>query len=199
MKDDGHTGHRVLGSNDTDAVTTIDKTMSLPPSLAFTYLESPVGPLLLAGDGAALHLVSFPEGSKARRPMPGWQREDRLFADSIDQLQRYFSGELKVFTLALHLSGTSFQNSVWNALSAIPFGRTMSYGELAHRLDRPNASRAVGAANGANPIPIILPCHRVIGADGSLTGFGGGLETKRYLLAHEQRKLGAAAEQLDLF
>ena len=106
------------------------------------------------------------------------------------QLRAYFAGELTRFDLPLHLGGTAFQNTVWTALVDIPVGETVSYGELACRIGRPTASRAVGAANGANPLPIVLPCHRVVGADGSLTGFGGGIETKRTLLAHERRLAG---------
>ena len=107
----------------------------------------------------------------------------------------YFAGELTRFDLRLHLAGTAFQNAVWAALCDIPFGETVSYGALASRIGKPMASRAVGAANGANPLPIVVPCHRVIGADKSLTGFGGGIETKRFLLAHEQRLSGKEGTQ----
>jgi len=144
----------------------------------------------VAGDGHRLHRVGFPAGSRTRRPDPEWQRDDSLFTGVFAQLRAYFAGELTGFDLPLHIGGTAFQNAVWTALADIPFGETVSYGELAGRIGRPTASRAVGAANGANPLPIVLPCHRVVGADGSLTGFGGGIETKRALLAHERRLAG---------
>lgn len=154
--------------------------------LAFGYFDSPVGPLLIAGDADRLHLISFPTGRRAEAPEADWRRDDSLFLETIDQLRAYFAGTLTRFDLPLRLAGTTFQNKVWTALCDIPFGETVSYGELASRIGKPTASRAVGAANGANPLPIVVPCHRVIGSDRSLTGFGGGLETKRFLLAHEQ-------------
>ena len=153
--------------------------------LSYTYLESPVGRLLLAGDDDALHFVSFPSGDKAIRPKPEWIRSERPFDEAKRQLVAYFKGELRQFDLPLVLTGTDFQKRVWNTLKTIPYGETRSYGWLAQRIGRPTASRAVGAANGANPIPIIIPCHRVIGSNGALTGFGGGIETKKFLLALE--------------
>ena len=156
------------------------------PSLAYRYVESPVGRMLIAGDAAAVHLISFAKESAARLKAD-WRRDDGLLAAAAGQLERYFSGELTEFDLSLKFSGTPFQNKVWAALRAIPFGTTISYGELAAHIGKPTASRAVGAANGANRLPLVVPCHRVIGADGSLTGFGGGLDTKRFLLAHEQK------------
>lgn len=152
----------------------------------YTYLESPIGPLLLAGDGVRLSKVGFPNGKGRVAPRDDWRRDDDQFVEARAQLSAYFAGELRSFDLELMPVGSPFQLSVWQALTAIPYGATTSYGELAHRIGRPSASRAVGAANGANPIPIIVPCHRVIGASGALTGFGGGIETKRWLLAHEQ-------------
>lgn len=157
------------------------------PPLLYTYTDSPVGRLMLAGDGGSLQYVSFPAGKRARRPLDSWRRDDALFGEAIRQLRAYFAGELTAFELPLELNGTAFQKSVWKALRNIPYGQTCSYGELAERIGRPTASRAVGAANGANPLPIIVPCHRVIGANGALTGFGGGVETKALLLRHEQR------------
>ncbi len=157
------------------------------PDLYFSEFDSPVGPLLLAGDGARLHLVAFPTDRYARRPRDGWRRNDEPFAEAVRQLSAYFAGALTRFDLPLHFAGTAFQNRVWRALTEIPFGQTVSYGELARRIGKPTASRAVGAANGANPLPIVVPCHRVIGADRTLTGFGGGIEIKRYLLEHEGR------------
>ena len=154
----------------------------------YTYLESPIGPLLLAGDGVRLSKVGFPNGKGRVAPRDDWWRDDEQFVDARAQLSAYFAGELRSFNLELMPKGSPFQLSVWQALRTIPFGVTVSYGEIANRIGRPSASRAVGAANGANPIPIIVPCHRVIGGSGALTGFGGGIETKRWLLAHEQGK-----------
>ena len=160
------------------------------PALSFTYVESPVGRLLLAGDGDALHFLSFPSGHKAFGPRPRWRRADAPFAEAPlaeagRQLADYFAGRRQSFDLPLVLTGTDFQKSVWTALRTIPFGETRSYAWLAQAIGRPTASRAVGAANGANPLPIIIPCHRVIGSNGALTGFGGGIETKKHLLEHE--------------
>lgn len=152
----------------------------------YTYLESPIGPLLLAGDGLRLSKVGLPNGKGRVAPHDDWRRDDEQFFETRAQLTAYFAGELRTFDLQLTPTGSPFQLSVWRALGTIPFGATVSYGEIANRIGRPSASRAVGAANGANPIPIIVPCHRVIGASGALTGFGGGIETKRWLLAHEQ-------------
>ncbi len=157
--------------------------------LRFSYHHSPVGPLLVAGDARALHYLNFPGGSRAMAPHADWLRDDGFFGEVRRQLDAYFAGELTRFTLTLEHTGTAFQKQVWQALLEIPYGETTSYGELAKRIGKPTASRAVGAANGANPLPIITPCHRVLGADNSLTGFGGGVETKRFLLAHEQRDL----------
>ncbi len=120
------------------------------------------------------------------KPESSWRLDDRQFADAIGQLEAYFAGELKRFNLRLAPEGTPFQLKVWNALLTIPYGETISYGELARRLGDMHASRAVGAANGRNPLPIVVPCHRVIGADGTLTGYGGGLPIKKALLALEQ-------------
>lgn len=159
--------------------------------LAYCYLESPVGNLLAARDGEILHFLSFPSGRTTRKPADCWVKDASGFDHVRAQLAAYFNGELQSFELQLHLTGTEFQKSVWRALREIPFGRTLSYGALAKRVGNPKASRAVGAANGANPIPIIIPCHRVIGSDKSLTGFGGGLATKEFLLKHE----GVLADQ----
>ena len=159
----------------------------------YTHLETPIGPLLLAGDGTRLSKVGFPSGKGRVAPHDDWRRADDRFVEARSQLLAYFAGELRSFDLELIPVGSPFQLAVWQALKAIPYGATMSYGELASRIGRPAASRAVGAANGANPIPIIVPCHRVIGASGALTGFGGGIDTKRWLLAHEK---GAAPGDL---
>lgn len=159
----------------------------------YTYLETPIGPLLLAGDGTRLSKVGFPTGKGRVAPHDDWRRDDEQFVEARAQLSAYFAGELRTFDLELMPVGSPFQLAVWQALKAIPYGVTMSYGDIANRIGRPSASRAVGAANGANPIPIIVPCHRVIGASGALTGFGGGIDTKRWLLAHEK---GAAPGDL---
>ncbi len=151
----------------------------------YTYHPSPIGPLLLAGDASALQLISFPSGSRKIEPAPDWQADPSLFTAVIEQLDAYFAGELMQFDLSLTPIGTAFQREVWAALQTIPYGSTWSYGQLAKAIGRPKASRAVGAANGANPLSIVIPCHRVIGANGDLTGFGGGLPTKRWLLGLE--------------
>jgi methylated-DNA-[protein]-cysteine S-methyltransferase len=151
----------------------------------YCYLDTPIGELLLAGDDDALCLVSFPEGSMRRDPDPDWIYNEKPFALARQQLTEYFAGERREFDLPLKLSGTEFQMSVLHALQHIPYGETTSYAEIAERIGRPKAVRAVGAANGRNPLPIIVPCHRVIGSHGELTGFGGGLDTKEALLRLE--------------
>ena len=156
-------------------------------TLSFCHCDSPVGPLLVVGDRDGLHQIRFPTEAGHAAPDPRWQRDDRLFAEAFRQLRAYFDGALTEFDLPLRFAGTAFQNRVWRALCAIPFGETISYGALAARIGKPRASRAVGRANGANPLPIVVPCHRVIGTDKSLTGFGGGIATKRFLLEHERR------------
>jgi methylated-DNA-[protein]-cysteine S-methyltransferase len=165
----------------------------------YAWYDSPVGRLLLAGDGGGLTLISFPSGSRMQRPAAGWQRDDGHLEPAIAQLAEYFGGARETFSLPLRPWGTAFQLSVWAALLEIPCGATISYGELARRIGQPSAARAVGAANGANPLPIVVPCHRVIGADDSLTGFGGGLATKRFLLAHEARLCPGRPRQGELF
>ena len=151
----------------------------------YCYLDTPIGELLLAGDDDALSLVSFPEGSMRRDPEPDWIYNEKPFAAARQQLTEYFAGERRTFDLPLRFSGTEFQMSVLQALRQIPYGETTSYADIAERIGRPKAVRAVGAANGRNPIPIIVPCHRVIGSHGDLTGFGGGLNTKEALLRLE--------------
>jgi methylated-DNA-[protein]-cysteine S-methyltransferase len=155
----------------------------------YTTFESPAGRLLLAGDAHALRHVSFESGKRPEPTRPAWKQNSSVFEEAIRQLQAYFRGELKEFDLPLRMEGTEFQLRVWNALRAIPYGETISYAQLARRIGNPKAVRAVGLANGSNPIPIIVPCHRVIGSDGSLTGFGGGLSTKKMLLDLESKQL----------
>jgi methylated-DNA-[protein]-cysteine S-methyltransferase len=155
----------------------------------YSVMPSAVGPLTLRWSGDALAGVYFDNAASAlRAPRGEWVRDDACLAPVRAQLEEYFRGERMSFDLPLQFEGTPFQTRVWRALRDIPFGQTMSYGALARRIGKINGSRAVGAANGQNPIAVIVPCHRVIGADGSLTGFGGGLPRKRWLLAHEGRR-----------
>ena len=151
----------------------------------YCYLETPIGELLLAGQDEGLAMIGFPKGSMRRDPEPDWIYNEKPLANARQQLTEYFAGTRKEFDLPVKLSGTEFQVSVLKALQAIPYGETVSYGEIAKRIGRPKAVRAVGAANGRNPIPIVVPCHRVIGSSGDLTGFGGGLDTKEALLRLE--------------
>jgi len=153
----------------------------------YDYLDTPIGPLLLAADEHGLRHVDFPCQDRGARIRADWRRSRRRLGAAIEQLEAYFAGELHRFDLALAARGTDFRKAVWHELERIPYGETISYGELARRIGDPSACRAVGAANGANPLPIIVPCHRVIGSNGKLTGFGGGLPTKQWLLAHERR------------
>ena len=154
--------------------------------MQYCHVPSPIGDLLLAGSSGALELISFPTGPKARTPDPDWEHSERTFAEAATQLDAYFAGALREFDLDTRLTVTPFREAVLNELRRIPYGETRTYGEIAARIGRPKAVRAVGAANGSNPLPIVIPCHRVIGAGGQLTGFGGGLGTKRYLLGLEQ-------------
>jgi methylated-DNA-[protein]-cysteine S-methyltransferase len=161
---------------------------------SYTVVDSPVGPLtLVATDDVLAGLYMTEQRHRPPGEVFGEPAEDpdgQPFAAASRQLREYFDGERTEFDLELALDGTAFQRRVWTALRDIPYGRTVSYGQLADRLGQPSASRAVGLANGKNPIGIIVPCHRVVGADGSLTGYGGGIERKRFLLAHEQRISG---------
>lgn len=151
----------------------------------YHIMQSPIGQLLLAGDDDALRFVHFQSGPRPTTPAKDWEPDAKPFREVIRQLQAYFNGRLQRFDLPLAPAGTAFQMKVWQTLRSIPYGETWSYGQLARRIRKPTASRAVGAANGQNPIPVIIPCHRVIGANGSLTGFGGGLPIKQKLLALE--------------
>ena len=151
----------------------------------YCYFDTPIGELLLAGEADALAMIGFPKGVMRRDPEPDWIYNDEPFEIARTQLAEYFSGARKEFDLPLKLAGTEFQVSVLEALQKIPYGETTSYGAIAKQIGRPKAVRAVGAANGRNPIPIIVPCHRVIGSSGDLTGFGGGLDTKAELLRLE--------------
>ena len=157
--------------------------------VSYTRIDSPVGKLLLAADTQGLRLVSFETSKRAAPVQPGWKEDKAPFAEVIRQLQAYFGGELREFALQPAPEGTEFQLRVWNGLRTIPYGETISYGQLAQKIGDPKAARAVGLASACNPIPIIVPCHRVIGSNGSLTGFGGGLANKKKLLALESRQL----------
>ncbi len=150
-----------------------------------TNLESPIGLLRLTARDGELTGLYMEEHRHAPALLDNLVAESAWFSDIATQLRSYFSGDLTTFDVPMQLVGTTFQCSVWKQLSAIPYGETISYGELARRIGNPNASRAVGLANGRNPISIIVPCHRVIGANGSLTGYGGGMERKSWLLQHE--------------
>ena len=151
----------------------------------YCYFETPIGELLLVGEAHSLSMIGFPKGAMRRDPEADWIYNEEPFENVRGQLAEYFAGERKDFDLALSLPGTEFQVAVLEALQTIPYGETTSYGAIAKQIGRPKAVRAVGAANGRNPIPIIVPCHRVIGSSGDLTGSGGGLDTKAALLRLE--------------
>ena len=155
--------------------------------IVYQQHDSPLGPLLLAADARALRHVGFPSDGCAAEPAAGWQAADHpILRDARRQLDAYFAGRLQRFDLPLAPNGTAFQQRVWRALRTIPFGQTRSYAQIAAGVGQARAARAVGAANGNNPLPIVIPCHRVIGSDGSLTGFAGGLAAKTFLLDHER-------------
>jgi methylated-DNA-[protein]-cysteine S-methyltransferase len=161
--------------------------------MLYTTVDSPIGTLLLLGDGRALRGLHMQGGRTAIEVRPEWERAEEPFARVEAQLEEYFAGRRTAFDVPLDLAGSPFQRRVWDALQDIPYGETVSYGELARRVGVPSAARAVGVANRENPVAVIVPCHRVIGADGSLTGFGGGLERKRLLLELEAGVLSLAA------
>ena len=153
----------------------------------YRTIDSAIGPLTLAGHDAVLtNLRMVDQTHEPNRQ--GWSPSPRAFVDAVDQLGAYFAGELTEFDVELELHGTEFQRRVWKALLSIPYGETRSYGEIAEQVGAPGSARAVGSANGHNPIAIVVPCHRVIGADGSLTGYGGGLDRKRTLLELEKQR-----------
>ena len=162
---------------------------------SYHAFDTPIGTLRLVGDERRLERVDLPN-TAAHAPDPAWREQRRVLPaalrDARRQLREYFDGHRRDFDLPLAPDGTAFQSRVWEQLRRIPYGETISYGELAHRIRKPTASRAVGAANGRNPLAIVVPCHRVIGADGTLTGYGGGLPVKEALLALERRVMGKA-------
>jgi methylated-DNA-[protein]-cysteine S-methyltransferase len=165
--------------------------------MKYCYTDTPIGSLLIAGDENAIHLIAFPEAGKPHEPRAGWTESgaDPL-SEAVRQLREYFAGKRRDFDLPLAPEGTTFQRRVWRELQAIPYGETISYGELARRVGNPKASRAVGSANGKNQIPIVIPCHRVIASDGGLGGFGGGLPVKEKLLALEKSAGGAVKQKV---
>ena len=152
----------------------------------YTTVDSPIGELLLVGDGEVLSGLHMQDAPRPMAVRPEWRRDHGAFPDVRRELSEYFAGERTEFHVPVAMDGTPFQRTVWSALRAIPYGETRSYGELARSIGNPSAVRAVGTANGRNPIAVIVPCHRVIGADGTLTGYGGGLERKRTLLDLER-------------
>ncbi len=161
--------------------------------MRYTVIDSPLGELLVTGDAAGLTGLYLPTGKHPRSVQAGWSRDDAAFAEVRAQLAEYFAGTRRDFDLPLNAAGSAFQKRVWSALVAIPYGETTSYGRIAAAVASPDAARAVGLANGQNPISVVVPCHRVIGADGSLTGYGGGLDAKRWLLSHEASHAGLFA------
>jgi methylated-DNA-[protein]-cysteine S-methyltransferase len=164
--------------------------------MLYAKVDSPIGPLLLWGDGDALHGLSM-QGARAHSPQRDWVRDDAAFDTVAKQLRDYFAGDARVFDIVLGARGTGFQQRVWNELVRIPYGETATYGEIAERIGMAGAARAVGHANARNPIAIVVPCHRVIGASGTLTGYAYGVERKQHLLALE-RGVRASQQQLDI-
>lgn len=161
-----------------------------PDDLAHVVVNTPIGPLTLVASAVALREVRFPNGTRVG-PADGPESPDHpVLANAAAQLAEYFAGARVEFDVPLEPQGSDFQRSAWHGLTTIPYGETVSYGEQARRLGHDGKARAIGAANGKNPIPVILPCHRVIGSNGSLTGFGGGLASKAWLLHHERQVLG---------
>ena len=152
----------------------------------YDYLETKMGPLLLAGNEKGLYYIEFQHGKRPVNIEADWQHNGATLKEAKRQLQAYLQGDLSHFDLPLQLRGTDFQKQVWQALQSIPYGETISYQSLAQHIGRPKAMRAVGSANGKNSLCIVIPCHRVIGSNGSLTGYAGGVEIKRWLLQHEQ-------------
>lgn len=153
----------------------------------YDIIDTPIGRVLLVGNGEALIRVGLPDARHSLPVAPEWRRDRAALAEARAQFEAYFDGVRIDFDLRLAPEGSAFQRRVWDALCDIPYASTISYAELARRIGNPKASRAVGLANGANPLAIVVPCHRVIGADGSLTGYGGGLPAKRFLLDLERR------------
>lgn len=154
--------------------------------MQYDYYESPVGPILMAADDKGIRYIHFSKGKSACPLKDDWQHEPAALAACALQLEEYFAGDRKEFTLPLAPVGTEFQQAVWHQLQHVRYGNTASYGEIAKALGKPEASRAVGAANGKNPVPILIPCHRILGTSGKLTGYAGGVDIKKHLLQLEQ-------------
>lgn len=166
----------------------VTKKSSKDSEIFYWISPSPVGLLLLVGSSDGLQALQFQDGAHPLDIQPTWKKSREPFRAVLEQLKEYFDGSRTQFQITLNLQGTSFQRHVWKALQRIPYGQTVSYGEIAKQVARPKASRAVGAANGQNPVSIIVPCHRVIGSNGKLVGYGGGLPIKTALLALEQSR-----------
>jgi len=161
----------------------------------YSYYDSPVGQLLLVGDGENVHRIEFPTTSRPVTQLASWKSNSAVFRTLTDQLDAYFDGSLKEFTVRVAADGSDFQRRVWDELQTIEYGQTRTYADIARSIGKPTACRAVGSANGRNPVSIIIPCHRVIGTNGKLTGYAGGISTKQWLLSHEageQSLFGAA-------
>lgn len=154
-------------------------------STYYTYVDSPIGPIFVAGDGEVVSQISFTTGHQVRHPQAGWVEDGKALRTARKQLEEYFAAERRSFDLQLGMHGTTFQKRAWEVLLTIPYGDTRTYGQIAEALGSPGAARAVGRANATNHLPLVVPCHRVIGADGTLTGFGGGLAAKQWLLRFE--------------
>lgn len=163
----------------------------------YTHLPSPVGQFLVAGTERAVHRTAFHTEPQDNFMESSWRQDPVPITYAIEQFKAYFDGDLQVFSLSYEMVGTEFQRSVWEALKNIPYGSTTTYGQVARAINNPESQQAVGAANGANPLPVLIPCHRVIGADGSMTGFGGGIAIKQKLLQLEG--IPGAYDQLSLF
>jgi len=153
--------------------------------MQYDLVSTPLGPVMVAGDPTGVKLITFMKGDGERRPESSWKRDPGALRRASNEIRAYFAGELEEFEMKLSLEGTPFQKRVWKAVARVPYGKTASYGQIARRLGKPDACRAVGAANGSNPIPIVIPCHRIIGSTGKLTGYGGGLWIKEALLKLE--------------
>jgi methylated-DNA-[protein]-cysteine S-methyltransferase len=165
---------------------TVPNAMSTPPDLCHAVVATPIGPLTLVATDDALREVRFPNGRPVSDADGPAAPDHPVLVQAARELDEYFAGTRQDFDVALDPRGSPFQLAAWRGLTTIPFAETVSYGEQARRLGHDGKARAIGAANGSNPLPVIVPCHRVIGSDGSLTGFGGGIETKAWLLHHER-------------
>ena len=154
-------------------------------TIKYAVMPSPLGDIKIAASAQGVVRLALPSQADIRPLDPSWERDDKVAADAQQQLKEYFAGQRQVFDVALDMAGTAFQQAVWQALQTVPWGATKTYGELAQQINRPKAVRALGAANGCNPVPIIVPCHRIIGANGKLTGYFGGESIKAYLLQLE--------------